>query len=249
MFTSIPSAAHTVRPASSTADGSSSPVSGPAACQNRDSSRSAGTGSRHSVTTFSVGTCHSRANGTSASTPASLASDSQYEASGIRAIASISRMTSGYDMIRRRCRLLSRPSSSAASTIASMTPSPRWRSSSPSRTKSGSHPSASTVPSRRITAGAVTTGRQNTASSPGRGAQPPATMVPPPRNHRSAARTTTVPAGVPGTGDPSGRIASTTEDRQECTQGSRKGQGFDTHTPTRSPTSCPKQPRNPSSQP
>ena len=39
------------------------------------------------------------------------------------------------------------------------------RSSSPSRTKSGSHPSARTLPSRRGSAGAVTTGRQNTGSS------------------------------------------------------------------------------------
>src|SRR5215470_7737674 len=57
-------------------------------------------------------------------------------------------------MIRRRCRRFSRPCSSAASAIASITPSPRWRSSSPSRTKSGSHPSALTVPSLRSRAGA-----------------------------------------------------------------------------------------------
>ncbi len=75
--------------------------------------------------TFSVGTCHSRADGTSASSPASLASDSQYEASGVRAIAIISRMTSGYDISRRRCRFFSRPRSSAAATISSITPSPR----------------------------------------------------------------------------------------------------------------------------
>jgi len=43
MFTSIPSAAHTVMPASSTADGSSSLMSGPAACQNRSCITSAGT--------------------------------------------------------------------------------------------------------------------------------------------------------------------------------------------------------------
>ena len=59
-------------PASVTADGSSSPISGPAACQNRSSITSAGISSRHSVTTFEVGTCHSRANGTSASSPATL---------------------------------------------------------------------------------------------------------------------------------------------------------------------------------
>jgi len=44
-------------PASVTADGSSSPVSGPAACQNRVSITSAGISSRHSVTTFEVGMC------------------------------------------------------------------------------------------------------------------------------------------------------------------------------------------------
>ena len=49
-------------------------------------------------------------------------------------------------MIRRRCRGFSRPSAIAASTAASITPSPRWRSSSPSRTRSGSHASAGTVP-------------------------------------------------------------------------------------------------------
>jgi hypothetical protein len=42
---------------------------------------------RQSVMTFSLGTCHSRANGTSASSPARRASDSQYEAPGIRVIA------------------------------------------------------------------------------------------------------------------------------------------------------------------
>ena len=212
-FTSIPSAAHTVIPASSTADGSPSLISGPAASQNTASITSAGTSSRQSVTTFSVGTCHSRANGTSASSPARRASDSQYDPSGIRVIAIISRITSGYDMIRRRSRLLSRPFSSAASTITSITPSPRWRSSSPSRTRSGSHASASTLPSRRTTAGAVTTGRQNTASSPADGTAFPAVTVFPPRTSRSETRTTTVPAGVPASGDSDVRLASATSGR------------------------------------
>ncbi len=75
-------------------------------------------------------------------------------------------MTSGYDMIRRRCRRVSRPAASAAATISSITPPPRRASSSPSLTMSGSHASASTVPSRRVNAGAVTTGRKNTAVSP-----------------------------------------------------------------------------------
>ena len=115
----------------------------------------------------------------SASSPARLASASRYEAPGISVIAIISRMTSGYDMIRRRCRSFSRPSAIAAPTAASIIPSPRWRSSSPSRTRSGSHASASTVPSRRTTAGAVTTGRQKTAGSPASGAEPAAMTVPP----------------------------------------------------------------------
>ena len=149
----------------------------------------------------------------SASSPASRASDSQYDASGIRVIAIISRMTSGYDMIRRRCRFFSRPCSSAAVTISSITPSPRWRSSSPSRTKSGSHPPARTLPSLRGTAGAVTTGRQNTASSPRAGTAPAGTAVFPPCTRRSAALTTTVPAGVPATGDSAVRLASTTAGR------------------------------------
>ena len=75
-FTSIPSAAHTIIAASMTADASSSLTSGPAACQNRSSITSAGISSRHSVTTFPVGTCHCRANGTSASRPARRASAS-----------------------------------------------------------------------------------------------------------------------------------------------------------------------------
>ena len=178
-FTSIPSAASTVMPASMTADGSPSPISGPAACQKMPSITPAGTGSRQSVTTFPVGMCHSRMNGMSASSPAMRARASRYDASGIRAIAIISRMTSGYDMIRRRCRGFSRPAAIASPTAASITPSPRWRSSSPSRTRSGSHASASTVPSRRTTAGAVTTGRQNTASSPAAGtASPTMTVLP-----------------------------------------------------------------------
>ncbi len=212
-FTSIPSAAHTAIPASSTADGSPSPMSGPATSQNTDSITSAGTSSRQPVTTLPVGTCHSRANGTSASSPARRASDSQYDPSGVRVIAIISRMTSGYDMIRRRCRFLSRPFAIAASAIASITPSPRCRSSSPSRTKSGSHPPASTRPSRRTTAGAVTTGRQNTASSPADGTASPAVTVSPPRTRRPAARTTTVPAGVPASRDTDVRLASATSGR------------------------------------
>jgi hypothetical protein len=212
-FTSIPSAAHTIMPASSTADGSPSAMSGPAACQNRSSITPAGISSRHSVTTFPVGTCQPRANGTSASSPARRASDSQHDPSGIRVIAIISRMTSGYDMIRRRCRFFRRPFSSAASTIASISPSPRCRSSSPSRTRSGSHASARTVPSRRVTAGAVTTGRQNTVSSPAAGTAPPAVTVPPPRISRSAARTTTVPAGVLASGYSDVRLASATSGR------------------------------------
>ena len=104
-------------------------------------------------------------------------------------------------MIRRRCRGFSRPSAIAASTAASITPSPRWRSSSPSRTRSGSHASASTVPSRRTTAGAVTTGRQNTAISPAAGAASPPAVTVPPRTRRPAARSTTVPAGVPASAD------------------------------------------------
>ena len=73
--------------------------------------------------------------------------------------------------------LLPQPFASAAPAIASITPSPRCRSSSPSRTKSGSHPSASTLPPLPVTTGAATTGRQNTASSPRAGAAPPAVTI------------------------------------------------------------------------
>jgi len=82
-------------PASSTADGSPSLISGPAACQKMLSVTAGGTGRRQSVTTFSVGTCHSRVNGMSASSPATPRSASRYAASGISVIAIISRMTRG----------------------------------------------------------------------------------------------------------------------------------------------------------
>src|ERR1039457_6334071 len=131
-------------------------------------------------------------------------------------------------MIRRRSRFRSRPCASAAATISSITPSPRCRSSSPSRTKSGSQPSAATLPSLRTSAGAVTTGRQNTASSPADGTAFPTVTVFPPRTSRSAARTTTVPAGVPATGTSAGPIASAAERRQDCTRDSCDRRGFDT---------------------
>src|SRR5271166_4120731 len=145
-------------------------------------------------------------------------------------------MTSGYDSSLRRCRGFSRPFSTAASAIASITPSPRCRSSSPSRTRSGSHAPASTVPSRRTTAGAVTTGRQNTISSPASGTAPAAITVPPPRTRTSQDRSTTVPAGIPPSGDATVRVASTTSGTVESTRAPWHRAGFDTHTLTRSPT-------------
>jgi hypothetical protein len=95
---------------------------------------------------------HSRANGTSANSPASWAAASPYDASGISGIASISRMASGYDISRRRSPFLSLPASSTAAMIASITPSPRWRSRSPNRAKSDSRAPARTLPSLQITA-------------------------------------------------------------------------------------------------
>ena len=62
------------------------------------------------------------------------------------------------------------------------------------------------------TAGAVTTGRQNTASSPVDGRSSPAVTAPP-RTRRPAARTTTVPAGVPATRDSAVRLATATSGR------------------------------------
>ena len=121
----------------------------------------------------------------SASSPASRDSASQYDASGIRAIAIIRRMTSGYDMIRRRRRRGSRPCGQRrghrfldhpVAEVRLQFPEPdqvrqpRVRQHRPAR---GGPPP-----------GAVTTGRQNSASSPERGAVPPATV--------------TVPAGTAG---------------------------------------------------
>ena len=91
----------------------------------------------------------------SASSPARRASASRHDASGISDIASISRMTSGYDMIRRRCRgfrsprdrgvhrRLDHPVTKIGLQLAQ-----------PYQVRR--HASASTVPSRRTTAGAVT---------------------------------------------------------------------------------------------
>ena len=197
-FTSEPSIPHTGMPASITADGRPRGISGPAARQNRSSISDAGTGLRQAVTTFSVGTCHSCANGTAASSPASRRSASQYEASGIRVIATIRRMTSGNDISRLRCCTGSRPPAVAAATSSSITPSPRWRSSSPSHTKSGSQPPASTLPPR-ITAGTVTTGWQNITGVPGSASAPAGTAPrspasPTARACRSTARTAIIPA-------------------------------------------------------
>ena len=61
--TSNSSAAPTSILATSTVDGASSPASGPAAWQRMPSIGPPGTGSRHCVITFSVGTWHSRVNG------------------------------------------------------------------------------------------------------------------------------------------------------------------------------------------
>ena len=94
-FTSIPSAAATGIPASMTADGSSSPIRGPAACRKISSITSAGISSRHSVTVFPAGTCQSRVNGTSASSPASTRAASEYDAPGSSVIAMTRRMTRG----------------------------------------------------------------------------------------------------------------------------------------------------------
>ena len=156
-FTRIPSIAHAGSPASRNADGSSSPASGPAALQNSSSITDGGTFSRQVVITFDVGTCQSRAHGTPARCPASRRSPSVPDASGMMAIAMFIRIVSGSDMIRRRSGAGIRPSATAFADSASITPPPRWRSSSPSRAKSGSHPPARTAPPR-TTAGTVTTG-------------------------------------------------------------------------------------------
>ena len=162
------------------ANGSSSPMSGPAACQNRDSSRTGGTGSRQSVTTLPVGTCHSRVNGMSASSPASAGQRLAVRCLGHQG----HRDHQADDQRVRHDPAPQAPgrgrASSSAATASSITPSPRCASSSPSRTRSGSHASASTVPLRRTAAGAVTTGRQNSASSPDRGPRPPASHGPVP---------------------------------------------------------------------
>ena len=161
------------------------------------------------MTVFPVGTCQSRVNGMSASSPARIRTASEYEEPGSRVIAITRRMTSGYDISRRRSRGRSRPSRTAFPAIVSITPSPRCASSPPRRTRFGSHASASTVPSRFTNAGAVTTGRKNTVFSPFNGAAPATVTVRPLRTCRSATRTASVPAGVvPAAGNSPERIAA-----------------------------------------
>ena len=154
-------------------------MSGPAACQNRSSITPAGISSRHPVTTFPVGTCQPRANGTSASSPARRASDSQHDPSGIRVIAIISRMTSGYDMIRRRCRFLSRPVHERRVHDRLDHPVPEMHA--PAR-PAGPGPAATHPPGPSRPAGSPPEpsppGRQNTVSSPADGTAPPAVTVP-----------------------------------------------------------------------
>ena len=141
------------------------------------------------------------------------------EEAGSSVIAMTKRTASGYDIRRRRSRSGSRPSRTAFSAIFSITPSPRCASSPPRRTRSGSHASASTVPSRFTNAGAATTGRKNPVSSPVAGAAPATVTDRPLRTRRSAARTASVPAGVPATGSCPERIAAPAVRRQDCTPG------------------------------
>ncbi len=160
---------------------------------------------RHPVSTFAPGTRHARRHGTCGSTPTRRAITSGYDASGNSVIASTNRVTNANDMHRRRTPGLAPHAGSP--TNCSITPSPRCCSRIPSRTWSGSHPSACTRPSRRTTAAAVTTGEQNTIASPDTATAPADTTAPsrPPRpdSTRSATRTATIPAGGPTTGMPS----------------------------------------------
>ena len=174
------------------------------------------------------------------SSPASRGNASQYDASGISVIAIISRMTSGYDMIRRRRRRGSRPAARAADTISSITPPPRQASSSPRRIRSGGHAPASTVPSRFTNAGAVTTARQNSAISPDRRGRSLPRTVPSPGNRRSPGLSTTVPAGVPASGETASRVAGTASGRVESTKGSWVQVGVANHTSAKEPASSPK---------
>src|SRR5208283_5906567 len=76
----------------------------------------------------------------------------------------------------------------------------------------------------------------NTISSPASGTAPAAITVPPPRTRTSQDRSTTVPAGIPPSGDATVRVASTTSGTVESTRAPWHRAGFDTHTLTRSPT-------------
>src|SRR5208283_3640403 len=76
----------------------------------------------------------------------------------------------------------------------------------------------------------------NTISSPASGTAPAAITVPPPRTRTSQDRSTTVPAGIPLSGDATVRVASTTSGTVESTRAPWHRAGFDTHTLTRSPT-------------
>src|ERR1039457_7213445 len=110
-------------------------------------------------------------------------------------------MVSSSDISRCRCSAGIRPAAMPAATRSSITTPPRCRSSSPSRTCSGSHPPARTAPSRPATAGATVTGWANTSISPEvtgtaetTSARGPAVL---PGQDTSAARTAIIPAGNP----------------------------------------------------
>ena len=91
----MPSAASAGIPATMTADGSSSPIRAPAACQKTSCMISGGISIRHSPAVFPVGTCQSRVNGTPARSPAAVRIASAYEEPGSRVIAMTSRITIG----------------------------------------------------------------------------------------------------------------------------------------------------------
>ena len=91
----MPSAASAGIPATMTADGSSSPIRAPAACQKTSCTISGGISSRHSPMLLPAGTCQSRVNGTSASSPATVRIASAQEEPGSRVIAMTRRITIG----------------------------------------------------------------------------------------------------------------------------------------------------------
>ena len=151
-------------------------------------------------------------------------------------------------MSRRRCRGFSRPAATAASTIASITPSPRWRL---QARPAGPGPAATRPPAPSRPGGPPP------APSPPDGRTPPARppTAPAPRRDRPAVNPQVSgpdhdrPRRSPGNRELRRTGLHQQRKADKIAQGTPvTGAGLDTQTPTRSPSPSPKSPQNTRSQ-